>query len=43
MDKRRRLTKDDIRLAAESDLYNFISLVAPHRVLGRCHRDMIKW
>jgi len=38
-----RLTKDDIRIAAEDDLLRFISLVAPHRVLGDCHRRMIKW
>ncbi len=36
-------TKDDIRLAAESDLYSFIKLIAPHRVLGQCHKDLIKW
>lgn len=38
-----RRTKDDIRQAAEDDLYTFIQLVAPHRVLGFCHRDLIKW
>jgi hypothetical protein len=38
-----RVSKDDIRLAAESDLLTFIRLIAPHRVLGKCHEDMIKW
>jgi phage terminase large subunit-like protein len=36
-------TKNEIREAAESDLYKFIQLVAPHRVLGQCHKDVIKW
>lgn len=38
-----KVTKDDIRQAAEDDLLSFIKLVAPHRVLGRCHVDLIKW
>jgi len=38
-----RVSKDVIRQAAEDDLYSFIRLVAPHRVLGACHRDVIKW
>ncbi len=33
----------DIRQAAEDDLLTFIKLVAPHRVLGQCHKDLIKW
>lgn len=37
------VNKDTIRQAAEDDLYRFIQLVAPHRVLGRIHRDLIKW
>jgi len=35
--------KESIRLAAEESLLSFIRLVAPHRVLGQCHRDLIKW
>jgi phage terminase large subunit-like protein len=34
---------DEIREAAETDLEFFISLVAPHRVLGRLHTDLIQW
>lgn len=36
-------TKDQIRQAAEEDLLTFIKLIAPHRVLGQCHEDVIKW
>lgn len=36
-------TKDQIRIAAEEDLMTFIRLIAPHRVLGQCHEDVIKW
>ena len=36
-------TKDQIRQAAEDDLLTFIKLVAPHRVLGQCHEDVITW
>lgn len=32
-----------IRIAAEEDLLTFIKLVAPHRVLGDCHKDLIRW
>lgn len=35
--------KTAIRAAAESDLLTFIKLVAPHRVLGALHKDLIKW
>lgn len=38
-----KLTKDDIRAAAEADLAYFITLVAPEQVLGNCHRDVISW
>jgi len=38
-----KLDKDSIRQAAEDDLYKFIQLVAPHRVLGYVHKDLIKW
>lgn len=34
---------DSIRIAAEDDLVTFIKLVAPHRVIGMCHKDIIKW
>ena len=34
---------DAVRTAAEDDLYTFIQLVAPHRVLGLAHQDLIKW
>lgn len=37
------MTKDQIRQAAEEDLLTFIRLIAPHRVLGQCHEDLIKW
>lgn len=37
------ISKDSIRQAAEDDLLSFIHLIAPHRVLGAVHRDMIKW
>jgi hypothetical protein len=36
-------TKDEIRKAAEADLLKFIRLVAPHRVLGACHEELIAW
>jgi len=32
-----------IKQAAEDDLLTFIRLVAPHRVLGKCHEELIKW
>lgn len=34
---------DAIREAAENDLATFIKLVAPHRVLGAVHLDLIRW
>lgn len=34
---------DQIRAKAESDLEAFIKLVAPHRVLGHVHVDLIRW
>lgn len=37
------LTQDEIRQAAESDLEVFIGLVAPHLLLGECHRELIRW
>ena len=35
--------EDQIRLAAEHDLVTFIKLVAPHRVLGAIHDEIIQW
>jgi hypothetical protein len=32
-----------MRQAAEDDLLTFIRLVAPHRVLGTIHEDVIRW
>lgn len=34
---------DDIKQAAEDSLFAFIRLVAPHRVLSECHKDLIRW
>ena len=39
----RQLDKDAIRQAAEDDLLQFIKLVAPHRVLGSIHKELIRW
>ena len=33
----------EVRRHAESDLEKFIALVAPYRVLGGVHRDLIQW
>ena len=35
--------QDQIREAAEADLLTFIRLVAPHRVLGGIHEEVIGW
>ena len=35
--------KEEIRELAESDLYSFIRLVHPGRVLGSIHQDIIRW
>lgn len=35
--------KEQIRLAAESDLEVFIKLVAPYRLLGSVHKELIQW
>ncbi len=40
---KRKNQKDAIRLAAENDLVAFIKLVAPYRVLGNCHEEVIRW
>src|SRR5689334_18289643 len=34
---------DVIRKAAEDSLLAFIKLVAPHRILGAVHEDVISW
>jgi len=36
-------TQDQIKEAAESDLLAFVRLVAPHRVLGRVHEELLRW
>lgn len=36
-------TKQEIKEAAESNLEFFINLVAPSRVLGNCHKELIHW
>lgn len=33
----------EIREAAEADLLTFIRLIAPHRVLGKVHEELIRW
>lgn len=35
--------KEEIRGLAESDLLSFIKLVAPNRVLGAIHEEIIRW
>tara|TARA_R110000796_G_scaffold177918_2_gene294682 strand:+ start:491 stop:2032 length:1542 start_codon:yes stop_codon:yes gene_type:complete len=35
--------KEEIKLAAESDLASFISLIAPHTVLGKVHEELCYW
>jgi len=35
--------KDELKQLAESDLYSFIRIVAPHRLLGDVHRELISW
>lgn len=34
---------EEIKEAAENDLLTFIRLVAPHRVLGQIHEEVIRW
>lgn len=34
---------EDIKQAAEDSLFAFIRLIAPHRVLSECHKDLIRW
>ena len=35
--------KDDVRKLAEADLFRFIKLVAPNRVLGAIHEELVAW
>ncbi|MBD3262655.1 MAG: hypothetical protein GF334_13460 [Candidatus Altiarchaeales archaeon] len=35
--------KEQVKLVAENDLEAFIKLVQPKRVLGNCHRELIRW
>lgn len=37
------MSEDKIREAAEADLATFIKLVAPHRVLGHVHKELLNW
>src|SRR5882757_969696 len=37
------LARDERRLLAENSLEEFIKLVAPNRVLGNIHREVISW
>lgn len=37
------LTKEEIKQAAESDLLVFIHLLAPHLLMGECHKELINW
>lgn len=39
----KRYTKEEIREAAETSLISFIRLVAPQRVLGAIHEEVINW
>ena len=43
MSSKKNTQTDDIREAAENDLVKFIELVAPYRVLGACHIEVIRW
>lgn len=38
-----KLTHDEIREHAESDLLVFIRLLAPHLLIGDCHVELINW
>lgn len=37
------MDKNRVREAAEASLETFITLVAPYRLLGNCHKDLIQW
>lgn len=36
-------TKEDIKIAAESDLETFIRLVAPYQMIGSIHQEWCRW
>jgi phage terminase large subunit-like protein len=36
-------SKEEVRKLAEADLLSFIKLVAPHRVLGSVHEELLLW
>lgn len=38
-----KLTLEEVRATAESDLLAFIRLLAPHLLIGQCHIDLIEW
>jgi len=38
-----KVSTEEVRQAAETDLETFIYLVDPHRVLGHVHQDVIRW
>lgn len=35
--------KEEVRKLAEADLLTFIKLIAPHRILGAVHEELIAW
>lgn len=37
------LSKEEIRSAAEADLLVFLHLLAPHLLLGECHKELLSW
>lgn len=41
--EQQRTQREQIRKAAEADLEKFITLVAPHNVMGGVHRELCKW
>ena len=38
-----RISSDEKRTRAEQDLLYFVELVAPHRLLGEVHKEIIRW
>jgi hypothetical protein len=34
---------DEVKAAAEADLLTFIRLVAPHRMIGAVHEELVRW
>ena len=37
------ITKEEVKQRAETDLAYFIRLIAPHRLLGNIHEEVIRW